>query len=229
MVRVAAYDPGRIRDSLGMVAADVSEKEILLLNAKEWKKTNFVIAEQQIADINERHPFDRHICETNNQGWHVIDNMRSIHGIPVIGVNTSKSLTAKTARLGKSLDKNAMVEWIDWARDKGVVKFPSGQWSQGITELSKQLNRFVMKKTSSGYKYEAAESDDHDDLVLALVVLCHYARMKILNLGNIQEPPLGMGPPEDDMSSDNVFVKNIRERLQSSGMKLDEIETPDEW
>lgn len=229
MVRVAAYDPGRIRDALGMVAADVTSKEILLLNAKEWKKTNFVIAEEEISSINDQYPFDRHICETNNQGWHVIDNLRTIHGIPVMGVNTSKSLTAKTARLGKSLDKNAMVEWIEWARVQGIIKFPSGQWTPGITELSKQLNRFVMKKTATGYKYEAAEQDDHDDLVLALVVLCHYARMKLLNLGSMEQLPLGIGASDEFSIEDkkDQFAANIIARMHNAGMNVDNLSEGD--
>ena len=182
MTRVAAYDPGRIRDRFAMVGAEVTPKEIQILNAKEWQKTDFNIVEDEIAEINSHNRFHYHICETNNQGWHVIDNLR-LKNIYVRGVNTSKNLTASTARLGNARDKNTMVEWIEWARKKKIITMPQGKWNYGITELNPQLNRFVMKRSGSGYKYEAAEEDDHDDLVMALVVLCHFAHMRLLRLG----------------------------------------------
>jgi len=228
--RAASYDPGRIRDRLAMLAGNLSSRHIDLLNAKEWKKTDFTVAEDEIAEINSKNPFDIHICESNNQGWHVIDNLRRYHDLPVIPVNTSNNLKASTARKGKSLDKNAMVEWIEWARKEGIIRFPSGEWSPGITELNRQLNRFVMKRTSTGYKYEAAEEDDHDDLVMALVILCHYARMRVLELGDEEELPLGMGSPENQLDQPkDQFSRNVLERMQSSGMGSPEIEAAEDW
>ena len=123
-----------------------------------------------------------------------------------------------------------MVEWIEWARKEGIIRFPSGEWSPGITELNRQLNRFVMKRTSTGYKYEAAEEDDHDDLVMALVILCHYARMRVLELGDEEELPLGMGSPENQLDQPkDQFSRNVLERMQSSGMGSPEIEAAEDW
>jgi len=228
MVRVATYDPGRIRDRFAMLGGDITPKKIQILNAKEWKKTNFTVAEDEIAEINRKKPFDYHICESNNQGWHVIDNLRTLKNIPVRPVNTSNNLTAKTARLGKSLDKNKMVEWIEWARLEKIIEFPSGKWTAGITELNRQLNRFVMKKTNTGYRYEAAEEDDHDDLVMALVIMCHFARMKILKLDNTEKLPLGLGTDDlKEQEETNVFSRNVAERLKMTGMGEPEINIED--
>jgi len=223
LTRVAAYDPGRIRDRFAMVGAEVTTKEIQILNAKEWKKTNFNFVEDEIAEINSKNPFQYHICETNNQGWHVIDNLRTLKNIYVRGVNTSKNLKPSTARLGKSLDKNAMVEWIEWAREEKIITMPQGKWSHGITELNRQLNRFVMKRSSSGYKYEAAEDDDHDDLVMALVVLCHFSRLRLLRFGKSAGViGAGGGDPYDGYLSASESVNSkIKKRFANLGYNTD--------
>jgi len=227
MTRVASYDPGRIRDRFAMVGADVKEKEIKILNAKEWFKTNFIFVEDEIAEINSNHKFDYHICETNNQGWHVIDNLRTLKNIPVRGVNTSNNLKPGTARLGKSLDKNVMVEWIEWAREDGIITMPQGKWSPGITELNRQLNRFVMKRSGSGYKYEAAEDDDHDDLVMALVVLCHFAKMRLLRLGG-RSGLWGYGAGDHyeqhrPKSLGETISDKMKKRFENSGFPTDQM------
>ncbi len=231
--RAASYDPGRIKDRFAMVGGNLTAKKIQLLNAKEWKKKNFNIAEDEIASINQRNPFDFHICESNNQGWHVIDNLRTLKDIPVIPINTSNNLKDDTARKGKSLDKNNMVEWIEWARKEDIIEFPAGQWSPGITELNRQLNRFVMKRTSTGYKYEAAEPDDHDDLVMALVILCHFARMRILKLGDQEDLPLGVGAGSrvdfEGEGEEDEFTRQIKQRMESNGMNASDINSDDDW
>lgn len=228
MTRVAAYDPGRIRDRFAMIGAEVTAKEIKILNAKEWRKTNFTFVEDEIAEINAHNRFHYHICETNNQGWHVIDNLRTLKNIYVRGVNTSNRLKPQTTKLGKSLDKNTMVEWIEWARKEKIITMPQGKWSHGITELNRQLNRFVMKRSSSGYKYEAAEDDDHDDLVMALVVLCHFSRMRLLKLGKSRGiQGFGAGDPYDSYKSnhernvDMIKRKFARNGYDINNMKID--------
>ena len=183
MVRVATYDPGRLRDRFAMLGAEISRTEIKILIAKEWKKTDFTVAAAEIAAINKDHKFNYHIVEANNQGVAVIDLLKRYHHMSIIPVTTTKHLVDPVKiRLGKAMDKNTTVEWVEWARNEGIVIMPKGKWSAGIKELNKQLARFVGKNTGSGMKYEAADVDDHDDLVMALVIMCHFARRKILGL-----------------------------------------------
>lgn len=230
MVRVVWYDPGRIRDRFAMLAANITAEKIQILNAKEWKKTDFTIAEDEVAAINAKRPFQYHYCETNNQGWHVIDNLRRYKRIPVIGINTGNNLTnIATIRLGRTMDKNKTVDWVEWARMKGIIEMPAKPWSIGIVELNKQLDRFVMKPTSSGVKYEAAEDDDHDDLVMCILGLAHVARFKFLRLNGMPASPAGIGHGashktaldlEAEITPEDRVKNKLKERFKSLGVNV---------
>ena len=184
MVKVAAFDPGFKRDAFAMVAANVTSDHIKLINAKEWWNKDIIIIAEKIRSIHNTAKFERFICEANNQGYPVIDVLRQKYSINCVPITTVKALSNKEKiRQGKSMPKNVTVEWVEWARKSGVLVMPKKPLSFGLKRLDQQMSRYIRKSTASSTKYEAAEEEDHDDLVSALLILCHYARTKILSIG----------------------------------------------
>lgn len=230
MVRISWQDPGRRRDFYGFVAADVDTLKIKILNAKFWYKTDTTMVADDIAAICRAHPFKYNYCEANNAGHVVIDLLKRYHHLYVQGITTTKKLTdPEKIRQGKSMDKHSTVEWVEWARNVGIIEMPKKPWSKGIIELNKQLARFVSKETSSGVKYEAAESDDHDDGVMCLVGLAHVAKLKFLRLGHMSRSIIASGITMEQYQSqgdaDNRDALEIaRERLRKRGLEPDNID-----
>lgn len=180
-LKLAAYDPGRMRDGFAMIAGVVDENQILIKNAKVWYKTDITVVADRIAEIAKKARFDRQICEANNYGHTFIDQMRRYHRIHCIPITTTKLLKdIEKIKAGKTMAKNETVEWVEVARQTGRLLMPAKPWNDGIKLLDKQLSRFIRVRSGDSVSYRAAEDEDHDDLVSALLMLCHYARKHIL-------------------------------------------------
>ena len=183
MVKAIAFDVGMKRDAFAAVSAEITSSNILLGNAKEWFSKDITNVADEIAEIHKTAKFDRFICESNNQGYPVIDLLKRYHKIYCIPITTVKELKNKEKiRQGKSMPKNVTVEWVEWARKSDILLMPN-TLSPGLKRLEEQMSRYVRKSTASGTKYQAEEEEDHDDLVSALLILCHYARTKVLSIG----------------------------------------------
>lgn len=225
MVRLATYDPGRRRDRFGMLGGHITQTQIRLLNAKEWNRTDFTIAEDNIAQINKEHKFDYHYCESNNQGWHVIDNLRRYHKIPIRPITTTRGVTdPEKIRDSSILDKPKEIEWVEYARIMNIIEFPAKPWSAGIKALDNQLDNFVAKQTSTGVKYEAIDPDIHDDLVMCLIIMARVARTMFL--GKNEKSSLGWGVTIDNIYNGDRLNKSLQDKVFKrfrGDMKIDSI------
>ena len=114
----------------------------------------------------------------------MIDILRREHKIYCIPIATVKDLKDKEKmRAGFTMPKNVTVEWVEWARQKEIIRNPLQPWPRGIKKLNAQLSRYVRIVTDTTMRYGVAEEDDHDDYISALLTLCHYARLKYLKIG----------------------------------------------
>ena len=190
-MRVVALDPGRIRDAFGLLVADIDAQGIRLLNTREWFNKDFFTVGKAISKICEEKNVDMVVCETNNQGHPAIDTLNRFYGIEAKGITTVKDVKSREKlRMGSSMPKNVTVEWVEWALQMKVIQFPQKPWPRGIKRLDEQMAQYIRKVTSSGTKYEASDVETHDDLVSCLLIMSHYARIHILQLGFLQKPML---------------------------------------
>ena len=222
-MRLMPLDPGRIRDAFGGLVATVTSDRIMIEAAKEWFRKDSTTVIGEIATIVKKNGIDRVICESNNQGHPIIDMLRRLHHIYPVPVNTTKELKdKKKLKSVNSMGKNVTVEWVEWANREGIILMPRKPWSQGIRRLDAQMSRYIRKTTETGTKYGAAEDDDHDDLVSCLLLLSHYARLKLLRLGyrNAGAAPASAGYPtaHDDKSTEldatYKVVQEMRQRMR---------------
>ena len=184
-VTVASYDPGRIRDHFGMLGARIDESHIYLTNATVWIHTDSTDVTPAIAEINKEANFDVHLCESNNQGYFIIDNLKRYHHIYCRPITNVKELKDKEKiKQGTSMPKNITVEWVEYARRVGIIVMPArSTWTDGMILLDRQLKDYVSYVTRSGVSYGAATEKGHDDLVACLLLLCHWAKKHILKIG----------------------------------------------
>lgn len=214
-VKVAAYDPGRIRDSFFMLAARVSREHIDLLNGREWLNQDFTIIADDIARIARKSRIDIHVCEANNQGYPAIDMLRRLHGIEAEPVVTVAKLDSKDKMLeGRRMPKETTVEWVEWARQQGIVRYPK-TLTKALKTLDTQMQNYVRHTTLSGTKYASATEEEHDDAVATLLVLCHYARIHLLQLGQPLHNPIAVRRHPNALD----LIKTTREQAQENVLK----------
>ena len=162
-MRICSLDPGRIRDAFCMLVADVDEKSVKLLNTREWYNKDFYIVGKDISDIKAKVGIDMFLCETNNQGHPAIDTLRRFYDIDCRGIITARDVKSKEKlRTGNVMPKNITVEWVEWALQQGIIVFPQKPWPRGIKRLDEQMSQYVRRVSSSGMKYEAADTELHD-------------------------------------------------------------------
>lgn len=189
--RIAGLDPGRQRDSFAMVGIEIHNKrDIHIIGAQEWKYTAYSTTEEQIEVISRtvvKRPFRHIVVETNNSGWHVVENLKK-RGLPILAVNTVGKVTdKKKLALGKSMYKNDTVQWVQRVIQNTEMNKPNvphlyfpKQQSEGTTRLWNQLPKFTRKINQSGGVSYSAQGTEHDDLVMALILACHIARIRYI-------------------------------------------------
>ena len=214
-VKLAAYDPGRIRDSFFMLAARVGPDRIDLLNGREWLNQDFTIIADDIARISRKSRIDIHVCEANNQGYPAIDMLRRLHGIDAEPVVTVAKLDSKDKMLeGRRMPKETTVEWVEWARQQGIVRMPKTM-PKALQTLDTQMQTYIRHTTLSGTKYASSTEEEHDDAVAALLVLCHYARIHLLQLGQPHHNPIAVRRHPNALD----LIKTTREAAQENVLK----------
>lgn len=178
MVRIAGLDSGKSRDSSALVGIDVDHRErmIKILNAKRWLGRDYIDVEKEIAHIHQSKPFDFYMVETNNVGVHVWEVLKHKYQMPAYPVTTSKDIKDPKKQQGyKVMDKNAMVKlMLQWKAEERLL-FPSSTNAE-LEELKRQLSIFSEHRTDSGSVSYYAEGQEHDDLVMALMLACFKAR-----------------------------------------------------
>jgi len=77
------------------------------------------------------------------------------------------------------MDKNEMVKYMIILAGEGRVIYPANK-SPEMKELQRQMSIFAEHKTESGKSFAYyAEGNEHDDLVMALMLACFVARYYI--------------------------------------------------
>src|SRR3990167_627007 len=180
--RIAGLDPGKQMDSFALVGIEVRDRrDIYIIGAAQWKHQDYLKVEDEAYQIHSsiaKRPFNDVVVETNNTGWHVVEVLKSKYHMPIRPVTTVPKLTdKKKIREGNSMAKNEMVTWLKKMILADRVYFPDVD-SPGTKALKSQLPKFTRKLTDAGNTSYSAQGKEHDDLVMALILACFYARRK---------------------------------------------------
>lgn len=126
-----------------------------------------------------------YVLELNNTGTHVYEVLYSQKNLPVIPVTTTKDVKDLDKKYsGKIMDKNEMARLMaHWFQDGSIV-LPLALTGE-LAELKRQLSIFAEHRTEAGSVSYRAEGQEHDDLVMALMLCCFYARHLIGGRGLI--------------------------------------------
>lgn len=172
-------DPGKHRDAFAFVGTEVNEGVLYVKGSKRWMGRNYLQVEEDIAEIHRKKRFDIYVLELNNTGTHVYEVLTQQKHLPVIPVTTTKDIKDLTKKYNnRVMDKNEMVRLMaHWFQDGSIV-FPS-RLTVELSELKRQLTIFAEHKTETGSVSYRAEGQEHDDLVMALMLACFHARHMI--------------------------------------------------
>jgi len=188
-VKIGASDPGKQRDAWGFVGINVRPPFIEIIGAQRWFGRAYLKVEEKVAQIHRNYKYDFQVVEINNTGLHAYEVLRFVKQLPIIGVTTSKDLNPAKFPTGKipnkfpTMDKNDMVRWLIVQQQLGHLLFPEKSLlTPELIELQRQLGGFVEHKTDAGTIRYAAEGEDHDDLVMSLMLACWLARVRFLKI-----------------------------------------------
>ncbi len=209
-MRIAGLDPGKQRDSFAFVGTKVENKAIYVLGAKRWLGRAYLDVEKEIASIHTSQPFTYYVVERNNTGEHVIEVLKRNYSLPVLAVTTGRELKTKEKIYSpKVMDKNEMVKYMIVLIQEKKLIFPKIKTME-LTELDRQMSIFAEHKTDAGKFTYHAEGQEHDDLVMALMLACFIGRYYINKKEGVKkstgvsrkflhedEDLLGSGVPEE--------------------------------
>ena len=172
-MRIFSLDPGKNVDPFAGVILDVDQEKIIIKAARYWLHVPYPEVEIEITRIYKMLEVDRIVCESNAMGDHVIDSLKRNHSLPIYKIFTG---SAKTNKIGV-MNKMDMLMWMNrMVQDKKII-WPSVDEDNKYTkELKRQWAIF------GEYKKDKVEAPagEHDDLVLALMLGCYYARHHIM-------------------------------------------------
>lgn len=177
MVLILGGDPGKHRDAFALVAIQPKEDKIHVRGANRFSKRDYIDVEKHIEKSYKKNNFDHVVIELNNTGTHVVENLIRINQIPVvIPVTTSKNLKDINKIFSyKVMDKNEMTEWMIRMFQAEKIIFPQ-KTDEDLNELKRQLSIFAQHKTNAGNISYFAEGNEHDDMVIALMLACFIGR-----------------------------------------------------
>ncbi len=221
IVRIGSGDPGKMRDSFGYLVGDVDlkKREVQLRKARRWLGRSYKKVVQYIADDYVKNKLDHLVIERNNTGEAVIEEFRMQYKIPAIPVVTSKNLkNQEKINSAKVMDKNEMVKYYNRLKKDFRVKFPgtfhNPENEECFAELKRQVAIFAEHRTESGQFSYYAPGQEHDDMVMALLLLLHlaryYLREKNKGFGVASRSYLPKGESQDLLGSGvpaNAFTK----------------------
>ena len=204
--RIVGIDPGKERDYFAMVVILVRDKKIYVLGAKRWPLgTPYYQVEEDLAQIDQKYPDQLYVVEKNNTGANVIEVLRDQKGLHVLGVTTSNNLK-NPDRFRNTMDKNAMVLQMKAWFDEERIEFPRD--NAEISELKRQLSNYSKKITQGGSVSYGASGQEHDDLVMALMLACFAAR-KYLKPGSRRHFATSSRGTEDDDYLESRFSGGV--------------------
>jgi len=178
-MRIAGLDPGKMRDGFAMVACEIKDNKLYVKGAKRWLHRNYTEVEREIKKIHDSNPFDHIMLEVNNTGQHVYEVLKYDMDLPVSPVTTSNDLKDLSKKDSYSvMDKNEMVRTMShWFNEKLII-FPRIK-DKELSELQRQISIFAQYRTEAGNVSYRAQGNEHDDLVMALMLVCFMARKHI--------------------------------------------------
>lgn len=229
-IKIGASDPGKQRDAWGFVGIQVKPPYIEVLGAQRWLGRAYLKVEQKIAEIHHKFKFDYEVVEINNTGLHAYEVLRFVKQLPIIGVTTSKDLNPdrfpkNTVIQNKfpTMDKNDMVRWLLREKDAGFLLFPEDEkLTPELRELQRQLGGFVEHKTDAGTIRYSAEGEDHDDLVMALILACWLARTRFMKIRQgIAVASGSYSKYQEELTPHQRVEQNLRDRWKKERSGFD--------
>jgi len=175
-LRIAGLDPGKIRDGFALVSCEIKDNKLYVKGCKRWLHRNYIEVERDIKHIHENNPFDFIMLEVNNTGQHVYEILKYEMNLPVYPVTTSSDLKDLSKKDSLSvMDKNEMVRLMShWFNSKLII-FPRIK-DKEMKELQRQISIFAQYRSEAGSVSYRAEGNEHDDLVMSLMLCCFIAR-----------------------------------------------------
>lgn len=179
MVKILALDPGKIADSFGVVGIEVIKDEIHIRLAKRWLGRNYTEVVNKIIAIHVRQNFDHIVLEMNNTGQ-VVKELFDAKGIRTIPVNTVGRITDPKKKLSlTAMEKKEISLWFLRMKTDHKIKF-HGTDDPDVKELMRQIQIFAEHRpkgeySTGNFKY-SAPGEEHDDMVMALLLACHIGR-----------------------------------------------------
>lgn len=179
-MRIAGLDPGKQRDSFAFVGTEIREKKIYVRGARRWLGRDYIDVERHIGmTVHQNTPFDYYVVERNSMGEHVVEVLKRQYKLPVLPVTTQRETKDKKKIYSpRIMGKNEMVRYMLILIQEGRLVFPKTK-NDEIRELERQMSIFAEHKTEAGQFSYHAEGDEHDDLVMALMLACFIGRFYI--------------------------------------------------
>jgi len=175
-LRIGGLDPGKQKDSFAYVVIEQEGVGIRVKGAKRWLGRQYVEVERELLQIHNSKPCDYYILELNNTGQHVYEVLKNEMNLPILGVTTTKDIKDLIKKDSLTvMDKNEMVRHMMHWFQEGVIRFPFRSTPE-LEELKRQLSIFAEHKTEAGNMSYYADGQEHDDLVMALMLACWYIR-----------------------------------------------------
>ena len=168
-MKVLALDPGKQKDSFGVVAAKRENGIIYVLNAQRFLGMKYLEVEEHITNLYKNHQYDYVVLELNNTGHHVIEVLER-NGVPITPVTTIANIKDPKKKYDpQKMEKNEIVKQMMSLFQENKIVFPVRS-NPELDELKRQLSIFSEIKTEAGNVSYRAEGQEHDDLVMALML-----------------------------------------------------------
>lgn len=175
---ILGCDPGKNTDPFAVVLIEARKDGIDVLGCRYWKNVPYPQIEEEIQRIYKDNNVDILVVESNSMGEHVIDSLRRDYNLPIVSVYTGKhGLKPKPS----IMDKIDMTMWMNrLIQNAGEDVEPTLRWVDSNTDYYKELKRqWSIFGEYHKNKFEAPEGE-HDDLVMALMLACHFARKNVV-------------------------------------------------
>lgn len=167
MTKILGVDPGRT-DPFASVLIDVRDKKIYVMGAKFWKnQERYQLVYDDIARIVKEHGVSHVVVEKNSAGDPIAETLKYEYRLPVTAVFTTN--TNSKEKKPDTMNKGEMVTWL--FQNHNILDWP-GHDDEYMKELKKQWHIFGEYHKN---KFEAP-SGEHDDLMMALMLACYFAR-----------------------------------------------------
>ena len=169
MTRILGVDPGRT-DPFAAVMINVKDSKIYVEGAKFWKnQERYQLVYDDIARIVREHGISHVVVEKNSAGDPISETLKYEYRLPVRAVFTTNTSSKKP----DTMNKSEMVTWL--FANHNIIDWPR-EGDEYVRELKKQWHIFGEYHKN---KFEAP-SGEHDDLMMALMLACHFARLRYL-------------------------------------------------